>query len=320
MPALSAEPRIPPLNVANNATVCPAHEAHTGRADNNKRAALVSPPTCFGGSCFRGLDNQAFRATATHSPINRANLHNALVDYPDGEVATQLKEGFQFGFRIGFTGERTVQNAANQQSIFLNIAIARQKIKKEIDYGRVKGPFSHPPMLNFRVSPLGMVPKKLIVGFPQEYRLIHNLSYPAGTSVNDNIDRDLCTVKYASFDDAAIMVQAAGPNCELAKSDIKSAFRLLPVHPADFDLLGFKFDGKYYFDTAMPMGCSVSCSIFEKFATFLNWRLRQTTPFGEVMHYLDDFLFVGRPQSGECARLLAGFYDLCSQLGVPIAH
>ena len=94
--------------------------------------------------------------------------HDALTDYPDDDVAAQLKDGFQFGFRIGFIGERIARNAVNQQSIFDNIAIARQKIRKEIDYGRVKGPFSHPPMPNFRLSPLGMVPKKLIEGCPQE--------------------------------------------------------------------------------------------------------------------------------------------------------
>jgi hypothetical protein len=37
---------------------------------------------------------------------------------------------------------------------------------------------------------------------------------------------------------------------------LKSAFRLLPVYPGDYDLLGFKIEEKIYIDKYMPMGCS----------------------------------------------------------------
>ena len=55
------------------------------------------------------------------------------------------------------------------------------------------------------------------------------------------------------------MVQDLGTGRLLGKSDIKSAFRLLPVSLLDFYQLGFKFDSKYYFDKAMPFGCSIAC-------------------------------------------------------------
>ena len=35
---------------------------------------------------------------------------------------------------------------------------------------------------------------------------------------------------------------------ELGKCNIKSAFQLLHVHPTDFDLLGFSFEGSFYMD------------------------------------------------------------------------
>lgn len=41
--------------------------------------------------------------------------------------------------------------------------------------------------------------------------------------------------------------------------DIKNAFRLLRVHPGDFDLLGFKFDIEFYIGKCLPR----SCRIFE---------------------------------------------------------
>ncbi|KAM8921300.1 LOW QUALITY PROTEIN: uncharacterized protein RCH25_015998 [Pelodytes ibericus] len=61
------------------------------------------------------------------------------------------------------------------------------------------GPFRDPPVANLRVSPLGVVPKKE----PGKYRLIHHLSYPAG---DDDIDKDLCSVSYSSFDQAVELV------------------------------------------------------------------------------------------------------------------
>jgi hypothetical protein len=90
-------------------------------------------------------------------------------------------------------------------------------------------------------------------------RLIAHLSYPPTHSVNDFIDEHYTWVKYSSFDNAIIMIQGLG------KMDLISAFRLLPVYPGDFDLLGFKIEEKCYIDKCMPMGCSVSCATFERF-------------------------------------------------------
>jgi hypothetical protein len=64
-----------------------------------------------------------------------------------------------------------------------NPGVVGAKLGKEIVAGRIVGPFSHPPFFNFRVSPLGVVPKKI----PGEFRLIHHLSFPRGASINDGI-------------------------------------------------------------------------------------------------------------------------------------
>ena len=59
------------------------------------------------------------------------------------------------------------------------------------------------------------------------------------------------------------MLPNLGPGAQIARLDIKSAFRLLPIHKSDFELLGFKIQ-----DKCLPFGCSVSCAKFEKFSTF----------------------------------------------------
>lgn len=69
------------------------------------------------------------------------------------------------------------------------------------------------PLLNLHISPLGVVPKKA----SGEYRIIHHLSHPRGSSVNDAIDSELCLDKYTSFDAAVAMVRVLGCGVLLAK-------------------------------------------------------------------------------------------------------
>ena len=115
------------------------------------------------------------------------------------------------------------------------------------------------------------------------------------------------------------MVVSLGPQAWLAKSDIKSAFRLLPVAPADYELFGFKFQGNFYYDKCLPMGCSISCALFEKFSTFLEFQTKKVAQSIGVTHYLDDFLFAG-PSMHDCNSVLQTFREVSSQLGVPIAE
>lgn len=69
-------------------------------------------------------------------------------------------------------------------------------------------------------------------------------------------------MSYVSFDRAVMLVQQAGVGALMAKSDVESAFRLLPVHPECYHLLGCQVDGHYYYDACLPMGCSISCYFF----------------------------------------------------------
>ena len=177
--------------------------------------------------------------------------------------------------------------------------------------GRILGPFKHPSLENLQVSPLGVVPNQN----KGEYRLIQRLSYPEEESVNDAIPEELCTVCYASFDEVVHMVCRCGIGAELAKCDIKSAFCILPVHPLDFDLLDFYFQGSYYIDRALPMGCSVSCTAFKCFSSFLEWKHRCTVDCRSTAHYLDDYLFCGAAHTGQCVFILETFQSLSWEHG-----
>ncbi len=125
-------------------------------------------------------------------------------------------------------------------------------------------------------------------------------------------------VRYATVADAIKLIKRAGPGCYLAKTDIKSAFRIIPIHPNDYPLLGMKWRGLYYYDRCMPMGCSSSCKTFETFSTAIEWIARHKLKIDELLHLLDDFLFVSATYM-QCQSSLNLFIGLCHQLGIPIA-
>jgi len=104
----------------------------------------------------------------------------------------------------------------------------------------------------------------------------------------------------------------------MAKTDIKSAFRIIPIHPADYSLLGMKWDHLYYFDRCLAMGLRCRCSIFEAFSTSLEWISIHLLRACSVLHILDDFLFIA-PTEDQCKRDLDNFVSLCNHLGVPLA-
>ena len=226
-----------------------------------------------------------------------------------------LVNGFSCGFRIGFAGERQFFESPNLKSALEKPDIVISKLNKELEAGRIAGPFAVPPFPNFRCSPLGIVPKK----DPSEFRLIHHLSYPQGSSVNDFIPDDCSSVRYASINDAISVIKQTGAGCFMAKTDVKSAFRIIPIHPNDYSLLGMKWQNLFYFDRCLPMGCSSSCAIFEAFSTALEWLAMHRFRASGVLHILDDFLFIADCKD-KCQSDLNNFLRLCGYLGVPIAQ
>lgn len=68
--------------------------------------------------------------------------------------------------------------------------VVQERVSKEISEGRVAGPFSSPPLENFRVSPLGIVPKKI----PHCFQVIHHFSFPNGQPLNDKMYASSCSV------------------------------------------------------------------------------------------------------------------------------
>ena len=253
-------------------------------------------------------------SSLAHSPINLPVLAQSLYEYPRKDAADFLWEGFNYGFRIPYTGPRSARFSKNHGSALKQPEIIKNRLDEEIKLGRVAGPFSTPPIDDLIVSPIGLVPKST----PGEFRLIFDLSYPHGASINSGISKEDSSVIYTNFDEVIRMVREEGAGSYLFKVDIKSAFRLIPIHPSDFSLLGMIFQDQYYIDKCLPFGLSVSCAVFERFSTFLEWHVKQESESKQLIHYLDDFCGCSNNRD-KAENSLKKTLSCFEALGVPVS-
>ena len=189
------------------------------------------------------------------TPVNVFNLQCALHSHPDRVFVNKLCLELKEGARIGYSGPRQFRFWRNLPTAFLNPEVVTSNLAEEVAKGRTTGPFPPPPpppFENFQVSPIGLVPKK----HSDNFRTIFYLSFPKSrtTSINYFIHKDDFSLQYITIDKAISAIQRFGSDCFMAKTDIESAFRLFPVHPHDWELLGMFWNGSYYFDKVLPFG------------------------------------------------------------------
>ena len=100
----------------------------------------------------------------------------------------------------------------------------------------------------------------------------------------------------------------------MAKIDVKSAFRLCPVHPSNHHLVGLRC-----YDQVLPFGLRSALFIFNCLADALEWIAidRGVRP---IHHYLDDFFVAGAPLSDRCTHHLYTLTSLCATLRIPLAE
>ena len=162
-------------------------------------------------------------------------------------------------------------------------------------------------------SHLGLVPKQE----PGECQLIHDISFPRAKSVNSHILPEFTTLTFQILDDCAEQLVVLGKGAFIAKADLQDAFRIIPVSPLVYRLLGFKCQGLNYFDRCFPMGCSNSCQTVELLSQALQWISQHKFQVSSISHILDDFIFFSKTQS-ECNFNLSRFLEPSRMVNLPI--
>ena len=118
------------------------------------------------------------------------------------------------------------------------------------------------------MSRFGVIPKR---HQPGQWRLILDLSNPAGHSVNDGISGEDYSLQYMKVDDIIAGIMRLGQGSLMAKFDVKNAYRIVPVHTDDRQLLGMKWRGAFYVDMVLPFGVRSALYIFTCIADLLEW-------------------------------------------------
>jgi len=124
-----------------------------------------------------------------------------LQSHPDQEFASYICNGLVQGFRVGFNYPRPCKSAtSNMPSARAHPEVVAKYLGEECAVGRIVGPFPPGQIPNLQVSRLGVIPKGKTSG---KWRLITDLSFPEGSSINDGIGPSLCTLQYTSVDKVA---------------------------------------------------------------------------------------------------------------------
>ena len=182
--------------------------------------------------------------------------------------------------------------------------------------------FPRPPLPNFQVSLIGLVPKK----HTAKFRTIFHLSFPKSgeTSINSSISKEDFSLQYIAIDNAIQGILSFGQGCFLAKTDIEFAFRLIPLRPSDYELFGMYWEGGYYYDKVLPFGLRSAPFLFNLLSDAIEWILLNECLISFVCHILDDFLIIepaalSPPFHLPCQQSLSSMLLTFRNLGVPIA-
>ena len=186
------------------------------------------------------------------SPLLLHNWSSALKNHPDHAFVEYILWGIAHGFHIGFDrSTKCISATNNMRSALQNPEPVDEYLAVELHAGRIVGPLNADQVKNAQISRFGVIPK---AGQPNKWRLILDLSSPRGHSVNDGIDKELCSLKYASVEDAVQTIWSLGQGTLLAKIDIEHAYRNIPVHTDDRLLLAMQWRNNLY------NACLVHCA------------------------------------------------------------
>ena len=115
-----------------------------------------------------------------------------LIKHPDLAFTEFILTGIKAGFRIG----NSVKRKPAKRNYSHSDVVTRQ-LTSDCSQGFMIGPLIPADFPHIHMSRIGVIPKKHQAG---KWRLIVDLSYPEGQSINDGIDSKLCSLSYVKID------------------------------------------------------------------------------------------------------------------------
>ena len=170
------------------------------------------------------------------TPLQWREWDLTLSRHPNRRFRDYIVRGLRFRFRVGFHKDTAGGTGRPPR----NMPSARDRLEVIDEYlcskGRVIGLLDQALFPDIHVNRFGVIPK----GTSGKWRLIVDISFPEGASVN--------------VYDAVKGITTHGKGTRMAKVDVKSAYRNIPVHPEDRWLMGMRWRETLFVDTVLPFG------------------------------------------------------------------
>ena len=160
-----------------------------------------------------------------------------------------------FGFPLDFNRNSPLKwEGTNHNSAIQFRSDIEAYLSEELAHNAIVGPFNEYPCQGGHISPF-LTREKVN---SDNRRVIVDLSWPIGLSVNRGIDKNLYlgtdfALHLPTIDHITEQLKILGKGCHLYKIDISRAFRHIKVDPMDYDLLGLSWR-HVYVDTCVPFG------------------------------------------------------------------
>ena len=181
-------------------------------------------------------------------------------------------------------------------------------IKEETEHQAILGPFTKNPIPGGHCSPFITRSKPN----SDRRRVIIDLSWPIGESVNAGIDKNMYLgsqfdLNFPSVDHITEEAKRFGRGALLYKVDVSRAFCHVKVDPGDYDLLGLQWDGTYV-DTCLPFGTHHGRQSFQRISDTVRYMMHQKGFC--IIDYIDDYIGVGVPSVAH-----ASYHSLLNLMG-----
>jgi len=260
--------------------------------------------------------------TTPVTKLNVGNLECLLEERKSGLTLAEIKRGATVVGNLKYGAPSHQENylpamcCENDVSTYENGPVLSDKIADWVEEEFVAGPFSVPPVKDFRSNPL-----KVIVNHGKA-RPVLNVSAPYGKSFNDNICE--CKMETVTMSSAARFGQSiikAGRGSIMTKFDLKDAYKNVPCRISDYRLQGFKWGEKYFLETTQMFGARTAVSNFDQLGnTILALATAPCKIPRELVHrQLDDVPVVAPKSTNWCQEFTKEYENVCGKIGIGLA-
>ena len=241
-----------------------------------------------------GIPNCLDKQIEIPSDLNILLWEEVLCGFRDYQPIYFLKYGFPLDMHNSLDFEPSTMTT-NHSTAIQHPKCIPNYLDVVISHKAIMGPYKTPPITDLHCSPMLSRPK----GGSTNRRVIVDLSWPLGKSVNDNVCSNsymgtMFKLKFPTVDDIVDRVKQLNGKCLLYKLDLQRAFRHLKLDPRDINKTGLQFLGNFYIDTAVPFGYRHGSVFMHRVSDSLRCIMHKKGYF--ITNFIDDLIGCDPPE------------------------